>query len=151
MRAPRAMELGQGRPTSANFDQPGLGGWPRESWPDGRTPAGGGSHSSTFVRIRPHLFFPFTLFTVFTLYMLSYLTAVVHLPRTLVLSSVTAAALVLMFTVPLASAWSDRVGRRKLFGVFCIVNGIASFPLLWMKMLLRRFLIRRHPGHPRRL
>jgi MFS family permease len=72
------------------------------------------------------------VFTVFTLYMLSYLTTIVHLPRTLVLSSVTVAALVLMFTVPLASAWSDRVGRRMLFGVFTIVNGIASFPLLWM-------------------
>jgi len=72
------------------------------------------------------------VFTVFTLYMLSYLTTIVHLPRTLVLSSVTVAALVLMFTVPLASAWSDRVGRRMLFGVFTFVNGIASFPLLWM-------------------
>src|SRR6185437_12290034 len=60
------------------------------------------------------------VFTVFTLYMLSYLTTIVHLPRTLVLSSVTVAALVLMFTVPLASAWSDRVGRRMLFGVFTI-------------------------------
>jgi len=72
------------------------------------------------------------VFTVFTLYMLSYLTTIVHLPRTLVLSSVTVAALVLMFTVPLASAWSDRVGRRWLFGVSTIVNGLASFPLLWM-------------------
>ena len=54
------------------------------------------------------------------------------LSRTFVLSSVTAAAMVLIFTVPLASAWSDRVGRRKLFGIATIVNGLASFPLLWM-------------------
>lgn len=72
------------------------------------------------------------VFTVFTLYMLAYLTAIMHLPRTLVLSSVTVAALVLIFTVPLASAWSDRVGRRMLFGVFTVINGIAAFPLLWM-------------------
>jgi MFS family permease len=72
------------------------------------------------------------VFTVFTLYMLSYLTAVVHLPRTLVLSSVTVAALVLIFTVPLASAGSDHVGRRKLFSIFSLGNGLASFPLLWM-------------------
>ncbi len=72
------------------------------------------------------------VFTVYTLYMLPYLTGIVHLSRTLVLSSVTAAALVLIFTVPLASAWSDRVGRRKLFGIFAIVNGFACFPLLWM-------------------
>jgi len=34
--------------------------------------------------------------------------------------------------VPLASAWSDRAGRRMVFGVATLVNGIASFPLLWM-------------------
>ncbi len=72
------------------------------------------------------------IFTVYTLYMLPYLTGIMHLPRTLVLSSVTAAALVLIFTVPLASAWSDRVGRRRLFGIFTLVNGLACFPLLWM-------------------
>ena len=52
------------------------------------------------------------VFTVYTLYMFSYLTAIVHLPRTQVLASVTVAALVLIFTTPLAAAWSDRVGRR---------------------------------------
>jgi len=72
------------------------------------------------------------VFTVYTLYMFSYLISVIHLPRTLVLSSVTAAALVLIFTVPLASAWSDRVGRRRLFGIATLVNGVAAFPLLWM-------------------
>jgi MFS transporter, MHS family, shikimate and dehydroshikimate transport protein len=72
------------------------------------------------------------IFTVYTLYMLPYLTGIMHLPRTLVLSSVTATALVLIFTVPLASAWSDRVGRRRLFGTFTMVNGLACFPLLWM-------------------
>jgi MFS transporter, MHS family, shikimate and dehydroshikimate transport protein len=72
------------------------------------------------------------VFTVYTLYMFSYLIGIVHLPRTLVLSSVTVAALVLMFTVPLASAWSDRVGRRRLFAIATLVNGVAAFPLLWM-------------------
>ena len=45
-----------------------------------------------------------------------------------VLSSVTVAALVLMFTMPLASAWSDRVGRRRLFAIATLVNGVAAFP-----------------------
>ena len=72
------------------------------------------------------------VFTVYTLYMFAYLTGIIHLPRTLVLSSVTVAALVLIFTVPLASAWSDRVGRRRLFALATLANGIAAFPLLWM-------------------
>ena len=72
------------------------------------------------------------VFTVYTLYMFSYLIAIVHLPRTLVLASVTAAAFVLIFTTPLASAWSDRVGRRRLFAWAALANGAAAFPLLWM-------------------
>jgi len=72
------------------------------------------------------------VFTVYTLYMFSYLTAIVHLPRTLVLASVTAAALVLIFTTPLAAAWSDRVGRRRLFAAAMLINGLAAFPLFWL-------------------
>ena len=64
------------------------------------------------------------VFTVYTIYMFSYLTAIVHLQRTAVLASVTAAALVLIFTTPLASAWSDRVGRRRLFAIAVLVNGV---------------------------
>jgi MHS family shikimate/dehydroshikimate transporter-like MFS transporter len=72
------------------------------------------------------------VFTVYTIYMFSYLTAIVHLQRTAVLASVTAAALVLIFTTPLASAWSDRVGRRRLFAIVVLINGVAAFPLFWM-------------------
>jgi MHS family shikimate/dehydroshikimate transporter-like MFS transporter len=72
------------------------------------------------------------VFTVYTIYMFSYLTAIVHLQRTAVLASVTAAALVLIFTTPLASAWSDRVGRRRLFAIAVLINGVAAFPLFWM-------------------
>ena len=64
------------------------------------------------------------VFTVYTIYMFSYLTAIVHLQRTAVLASVTAAALVLIFTTPLASAWSDRIGRRRLFAIAVLVNGV---------------------------
>jgi MHS family shikimate/dehydroshikimate transporter-like MFS transporter len=72
------------------------------------------------------------VFTIYSLYMLSYLTAVVHLSRTLVLSAVTAAGLVLVIATPLAAAWSDRVGRRRLFGLAALVHGVATFPLMWM-------------------
>ena len=72
------------------------------------------------------------VFTIYSLYMLSYLTAIVHLPRTLVLGAVTLAGLVLVFTTPLASAWSDRVGRRRLFAIGALVHAAAAFPLMWM-------------------
>jgi MFS family permease len=44
------------------------------------------------------------IFTIYSLYMLSYLTMIVHLSRTLVLGAVTAAGLVLVVTTPLAAA-----------------------------------------------
>jgi len=72
------------------------------------------------------------VFTIYSLYMLFYLTAIVHLSRTLVLGSVTAAGLVLVVTTPLAAAWSDRVGRRRLFALAALVQGAAAFPLMWM-------------------
>jgi MFS transporter, MHS family, shikimate and dehydroshikimate transport protein len=72
------------------------------------------------------------VFTIYALFMLSYLTAIVHLSRTLVLGAVTAAGLVLVITTPLAAAWSDRVGRRRLFALASLVHGVAAFPLMWM-------------------
>lgn len=44
----------------------------------------------------------------------------------------TAAAVVLIFTTPLAAACSDPIGRRRLFGIAALVNGAAAFPLFWM-------------------
>jgi MFS transporter, MHS family, shikimate and dehydroshikimate transport protein len=64
--------------------------------------------------------------------MLSYLTAIVGLPRTLVLASVTIAGLVLVITTPLAAAWSDRIGRRRLFALASLLHGAATFPLMAM-------------------
>jgi MHS family shikimate/dehydroshikimate transporter-like MFS transporter len=72
------------------------------------------------------------IFSIYSLYMLSYLTMVVHLSRTLVLGAVTAAGLVLVVMTPLAAAWSDRVGRRRLFALSALVHGAATFPLMWM-------------------
>jgi MFS family permease len=50
----------------------------------------------------------------------------------LVLASVTAAGLVLVVMTPLAAAWSDRIGRRRLFAVSALVHGAAAFPLMAM-------------------
>jgi MFS family permease len=72
------------------------------------------------------------VFSIYSLYMLAYLTAIVHLSRTLVLGAVTAAGLVLVVTTPFAAAWSDRIGRRRLFALACLVHGAATFPLFWM-------------------
>ena len=70
-------------------------------------------------------------FAIYGVFSLSFLVGVVHLPRSSALWAVTAAALVLTVTVPLAARWSDRVDRRRLYGWFSLICGALSFPTFW--------------------
>ena len=68
---------------------------------------------------------PFYLFTVFVL---TYATTVLKLTRTQVLNDVVIAALVGLITVPLFGYLSDRVGRRRLYGVGIVCMAAFAFP-----------------------
>jgi MFS family permease len=72
------------------------------------------------------------IFTIYAIFPLSWLTTVAKMPRTTVLGAITAAAFVLIFTIPYASRIADRVGRRKTYVVFSLVTGFASVPALWL-------------------
>jgi MFS family permease len=72
------------------------------------------------------------VFTIYAIFPLSYLTTVAKIPRTTVLAAITAAAFVLIFTIPYASKLADRVGRKKLYIVFSLINGFVTFPALWL-------------------
>jgi MFS transporter, MHS family, shikimate and dehydroshikimate transport protein len=52
--------------------------------------------------------------------------------RTTVLAAITAAAFVLIFTIPYASRLADRVGRKKIYVIFSLINGFVTFPALWL-------------------
>jgi MFS transporter, MHS family, shikimate and dehydroshikimate transport protein len=72
------------------------------------------------------------VFTIYAIFPLSYLTTVAKIPRTTVLAAITAAAFVLIFTIPYASRLADRVGRKKIYVVFLLINGFVTFPALWL-------------------
>ena len=72
------------------------------------------------------------VFTIYAIFPLSYLTMVAKIPRTTVLAAITAAAFVLIFTIPYASRLADRLGRKKIYVVFSLINGFVTFPALWL-------------------
>lgn len=72
------------------------------------------------------------VFTIYAIFTLSYLTSVVKIPRTTVLAAITVAAFVLIFTIPYASKLADRVGRKKLYVIFSLINGFVTFPAFWL-------------------
>jgi MFS transporter, MHS family, shikimate and dehydroshikimate transport protein len=72
------------------------------------------------------------VFTIYAIFPLSYLTTVAKIPRTTVLAAITAAAFILIFTIPYASRLADRIGRKKMYVVFSLINGFVTFPALWL-------------------
>jgi MFS family permease len=72
------------------------------------------------------------VFAIYAIFPLTYMADVANMPRTAVLAAVTLAAFVLIFTIPFASWLADRTSRRKLFIVFSLINGFATFPALWL-------------------
>jgi MHS family shikimate/dehydroshikimate transporter-like MFS transporter len=72
------------------------------------------------------------VFTVYAIFPLSYLTTVAKIPRTTVLAAITAAAFILIFTIPYASRLADRIGRKKMYVMFSLINGFVTFPALWL-------------------
>lgn len=72
------------------------------------------------------------VFAVYAIFSVGFLVNTAKMPRTSVLSAITVAALVLAVTIPLASIWADRVGKRKLYIWFSLICGVAGFPMLWL-------------------
>jgi MFS transporter, MHS family, shikimate and dehydroshikimate transport protein len=72
------------------------------------------------------------VFNIYAVFAIAYLTGTVKLDKTSVLWSVSVAAFILIFTIPVASKWSDKVGRKVAYGSFALISGIAAFPLFWM-------------------
>ena len=72
------------------------------------------------------------VFAIYAIYSVGFLVSAAKMPRTTVLSAITLAALALAVTIPFASIWADRVGKRKLYIWFSLICGIAGFPMLWL-------------------
>jgi len=72
------------------------------------------------------------VFNIYAVFAIAYLVGSLHYDKTSVLVGISTAAFVLIFTIPIAAKWSDRFGRRTVYGWGALACGLAAFPMFWM-------------------
>jgi metabolite-proton symporter len=77
-------------------------------------------------------------FYIFTTYILTYCVTVLGFPRTMILTFVMAQSALSMATIPFFGHLSDKIGRRKLTAIGCVIMMI--FPFIYFGMLDTRAL-----------
>ena len=71
-------------------------------------------------------------FNVYGVFLVGYLTSTLHMTRQSALSAVMVASAIMIVMLPLCGRLSDRVGRRKVFGIASLLIGVLSFPAFWL-------------------
>lgn len=72
------------------------------------------------------------LFYVYATFVFAYATSVLKLPRPMILSAVTIAAAIEVFTIPLYGFISDKIGRRPVYMFGAVFSGVWAFPFFWI-------------------
>lgn len=71
-------------------------------------------------------------FNVFGVFSIVYLTQTLNVPRTQALLGVMAAAVVMMFSIPLFGRLSDRIGRTRTYFWGSLLTGLSAFAGFWL-------------------
>jgi MHS family shikimate/dehydroshikimate transporter-like MFS transporter len=71
------------------------------------------------------------VFNVYAVFTIAYLAGILKYDKTAILVSISLAAFALIFTIPVAANWSDRYGRRKVYGWGAFACGVVAFPMMW--------------------
>ena len=71
-------------------------------------------------------------FNIYGVFVITYLVTALKVPRTTALLAVAIASIVMLFFIPAFGRLSDRVGRRKVFGIAALLTGALAFPSFWM-------------------
>jgi MFS transporter, MHS family, shikimate and dehydroshikimate transport protein len=70
--------------------------------------------------------------SIASVFVISYATANLGLPRSLVLNGVFASSAVALFAIPLFGWLSDRLGRKTMFYASCAFCALFAFPFFWL-------------------
>ena len=71
-------------------------------------------------------------FNIYGVFIIAYVTGGLGLPRQTALLGVIIASAIMIVTLPVYGALSDRFGRRRLFGFGALLIGLLSFPAFWL-------------------
>lgn len=71
-------------------------------------------------------------FYIFTAFIFDYATHTAHVSRSFVLSATLVAAILDMILLPIFSRLSDRIGRRRIYYLGCLVLILMAFPYFWI-------------------
>jgi metabolite-proton symporter len=71
-------------------------------------------------------------FNIYGVFLIFYLTNILHMSRQIALTAVMISSAVMILLLPVCGRWSDRVGRRRMFGIAGLLIGILSFPAFWL-------------------
>ncbi|OGV39457.1 MAG: hypothetical protein A3F46_07345 [Legionellales bacterium RIFCSPHIGHO2_12_FULL_42_9] len=71
-------------------------------------------------------------FYMFTVFVLTYVTTNLQLPKSTILYAVMVASFIETFSIPLFGSLSDRIGRRPVYLFGAILVGLFAFPFFWL-------------------
>jgi MFS transporter, MHS family, shikimate and dehydroshikimate transport protein len=71
-------------------------------------------------------------FNIYGVFLIFYLTNILHMSRQIALTAVMISSAIMILLLPVCGRWSDRIGRRRMFGIAGLLIGILSFPAFWL-------------------
>jgi metabolite-proton symporter len=71
-------------------------------------------------------------FYIFITFLVSYSTGILHVPASYILNATLISSAVLWIVLPLAGAWTDRVGRLPVYLGGAVLMALVAFPVFWL-------------------
>ena len=71
-------------------------------------------------------------FNIYGVFIIGYLANTLKMPRQNALSAVMIAAAIMIVMLPICGRLSDRIGRRRMFGIAGLLIGVLSFPAFYL-------------------
>ena len=71
-------------------------------------------------------------FNIYGVFLVFYLTNTLHMSRQVALAAIMIASGIMIIMLPICGRWSDRMGRRPLFGIASLLIGVLTFPAFWL-------------------